>query len=525
MLSPFYLWLAVIFIISRSNASHLKNNGVFPKKFIFGAATAAYQIEGAWNEDGKGQSVWDEFVHRSPSPIANNETGDVACDSYHRWKEDLHLVSNLGMQYYRFSIAWTRLFPDGYVGKKINQAGLIYYKKLIQEVVKLGLMPVVTLFHWDLPLKLYQDGISWTNDSIIDIYVNYTRQVIKHFPEVSIWITVNEPRIYCRYSYGLGTLAPGIKESGILDYQCSYLILKAHAAVYRMYKKEFPLYKAPMSIVVDCQWYEPETNKTADIQAADRQQQFECGMYYHPVFIGDWPSVVVERVAERSKKEGYKKSRLPKFTQEEIKFIRGTHDYLAVNHYYTFLAADEPEAPYNHTDYDNDVRVINSRSPDWALASNKYAIVPWGVRRVLNWLKQQYGNNMIIITEMGTSDDGSSLNDYERINFYCDYFCEILEAMQIDRVRVIGLSVWSLMDNFEWNAGYASHFGLYNINFHNDTTLRRTPKRSVGFFKMLNKTRKLHCSGYKGNWTEPNWGPHGKEHYSYDNRLHRSHKL
>nr|WPM03629.1 glycoside hydrolase family 1 [Phyllotreta armoraciae] len=522
MLSPFYLCLTIIFIISQSNASRLKNNGVFPKKFALGAATAAYQIEGAWNEDGKGQSVWDEFSHRSPSPIANNATGDIACDSYHKWKEDVHLVTNLGMQYYRFSIAWTRLFPDGYVDKKINEAGLNYYKKLIQYVVKQGLKPAVTLFHWDLPLKLYKDGISWTNNSIIDIYVNYTREFIRHFPEVSMWITVNEPRTYCRYSYGTGILAPGIKESGISDYQCVYVILKAHAAVYRMYKKEFPHYKAPMSIVIDCQWYEPESNKIEDVQAADRQVQFECGLYYHPVFIGDWPSIVVERVAERSKKEGYKESRLPKFTEEEIAFIRGTHDYLSVNHYFTFLAANEKEAPYNHTDYDNDVRVINSRSPDWAAGSNKWAIVPWGVRKVLNWLKQQYGDNPIFITEMGVSDDGSSLNDYERINFYSDYICEILEAIQIDRVNVNALFVWSLMDNLEWNSGYDFHFGLYSINFHNDTTRKRTPKRSVSFFQRLSKTRKLHCSNYKGNWQEPSWGPFGKKHYSYESRLHRN---
>lgn len=174
------------------------------------------------------------------------------------------------------------------------------------------MIPVVTLFHWDLPLKLFDDGLSWTNPELIDHYVNFTRVVIQNFPQVGRWITINEPRILCRFSYGEGILAPGIKESGILDYQCSYVILKAHAAVYRMYKKEFPNYKgkllpfsqqifkaklmfvldiiqykksnccflAPMSIVMDCQWYEPETKDPEDVAAAERQQQFEV-IYIH----------------------------------------------------------------------------------------------------------------------------------------------------------------------------------------------------------------------------------------------------
>nr|AHZ59646.1 glycoside hydrolase family 1 [Phyllotreta striolata] len=520
MFTYFYIIL-IIFTISLSGASHLKNNGIFPKNFIFGAATSAYQIEGAWNADGKGQSIWDEFVHRSPSPIANNETGDVACDSYHRWKEDVHLVSNIGMQYYRFSISWSRLFPSGYANEKINEAGLKYYKKLIQEVIKRGLIPVVTLFHWDLPQKLYQDGISWTNPAIVNAFVNYSREVIKHFPEVGAtgkWATLNEPRMHCRNSYGLGVFAPGLQENGILDYQCFYVMLKAHAAVYRMYKKEFPHYKAPMSIVLDCQWAEPATKKPEDIAAAERQLTFECGIFFHPLFVGDWPSLVVERVAERSKKEGYKKSRLPKFTQEEIDFIRGTHDFLAFNHYYTFLVADEPEAPYNRTALENDVRAYNSKSPDWPVSSINWNIVPWGARKVLNYLKQQYGDHEMLITEIGVADDGSSLNDHLRINFYHDYFCEILEAMQIDRVKVIGISVWSLMDNFEWTEGYTPRFGLYYVN-RNGTKLSRTPKKSVSFFQKLSATKRLDCSNYNG--VSPSLGQYRKNRNSYGARSNR----
>ncbi|CAH1106430.1 unnamed protein product [Psylliodes chrysocephalus] len=409
--------ILVFFSLSLGEGVRLRNNGQFPRTFLFGAATASYQIEGAWREDGKGLSIWDEFTHRVPSPISNNDTGNIACDSYHRWKEDVHLTASLGVQYYRFSVSWTRLFPNGYVDK-INEKGLRYYNNLIQEILRCGLIPVVTLFHWDLPLKLFYDGLSWTNPELIDHYVNFTRVVIQNFPQVGRWITINEPRILCRFSYGEGILAPGIKESGILDYQCSYVILKAHAAVYRMYKKEFPNYKAPMSIVMDCQWYEPETKDPEDVAAAERQQQFECGMYYHPIFNGDWPPVVKARVAERSKKEGYKKTRLPQFTSEEIKFIKGTHDYLAINHYFTFLAGEEPEAPYTETHYENDVRVINSRMPNWELGSNSWAIVPWGARKVLNWIKQQYGDQDILITELGVADDGTSLEDDERIDFY-----------------------------------------------------------------------------------------------------------
>ncbi|CAG9856285.1 unnamed protein product [Phyllotreta striolata] len=512
--------LVLTLTILLKNAAGLKNNGRFPNDFLFGVSTASYQIEGAWLEDGKGLSVWDEFVHRNPSLVVNNDTGDVACDSYHRFREDVHLTAGLGVQLYRFSISWARLFPDGYVDK-INQKGLRYYKNLIQEVIRRGLKPVVTLFHWDLPLTLFQDGLSWTNPALIDIFTQYAKVVIENFPEVSIWITFNEPRVYCRYSYGEGVLAPGLSESGILDYQCTYVLIKAHAAVYRMYKRNFPQYQAPMSIVVDCSWYEPETKYPDDIEAGNRAQQFTCGMYLWPIFNGDWPKVVKDRIAERSYKEGYTKSRLPQFTPKEIEFIKGTYDYLGINHYSTFLTSDEPEAPYNDTDYGNDIRIVTTRMSRWGVGANNKAVVPWGVRKVLVWLKETFGDQKIFITEIGLADNGTSLDDYDRIDYYSDYYCEILEAMQVYGVDVFGISTWSLMDNFEWTSGYSMRFGLYAIDFYNDITLTRRPKKSVEFYKKLTKTRQLDCRNYNRVWPPLSWGPYGKEFFDYKHRCER----
>ncbi|CAG9830296.1 unnamed protein product [Diabrotica balteata] len=467
-------------------------NRKFPDDFEFGAATSAYQIEGAWNIDGKGESIWDTYVHRVPSPIKNGDTGDVACDSYYKYKEDVRLAAELGIKLYRFSISWPRVLPTG-KSDNISETGLNYYKDLVKEIRKYGMLPVATIYHWDLPQSLYDQGIQWSNVSLIPYIVDYARVVIRNLPDVSYWITINEPKQVCRVGYGSTYLAPGLNSSGLLEYDCAYVLLKSHAAMYRMYKKEFPDYKAPMSIVIDCQWIEALTNSPKDREAAERQRQFECGLYFNPVFNGDWPQVVKDRIAYRSEKANLTKSRLPSFTAEEIEEIKGTHDFLGLNHYYTMLAREEAEeAPFNETSWENDVGTVDSFDPNWVVESNGlFVIVPSGVLKVLRWIKKSYGNQKIIITEIGMSDNGTYLNDQDRIDFYTEYFCNILEAMD-EGVDVRVITYWSLMDNFEWTSGYSAHFGIYHVDFK-DSNRTRTPKESVGFVQKLARDKKLSC--------------------------------
>lgn len=408
--------------ISKTAASgYLKTRGKFSDKVLFGAATSAYQIEGAWNIDGKGPSIWDDLVHRVPSPIKNNDTGDIAAESYYRYKEDVRLAAELGLNVYRFSISWSRVLPTGYPNF-INYKGLQYYKNLVREIRKYHMIPAATIYHFDLPQRLFDDGHHWTNASVIPYLVDFARIVIQHLPEVGFWFTINEPREICHYGYGSDTFAPAIKSGGLLEYQCSYIILKAHAAVYHMYKREFPHYKAKMTIIIDCQWIEPFSNSEDDEEAAERQRQFECGIYYNPVFKGDWPEIVKKRIRDRSLAAGFPRSRLPQFTREEIEYIKGTADFLAINHYFTQLARDVCEAPPNETSYNADVGVADSFDPSWILESNGiFVSVPFGVRKVLKWLMERYEPKEIMITEIGMSDNGTYTNDSDRVAFYGDF--------------------------------------------------------------------------------------------------------
>nr|WPM03637.1 glycoside hydrolase family 1 [Phyllotreta armoraciae] len=498
-----YVHLSVLFLIFCS-ASTLrgKNNGRFPRHFKFGVATSSYQSEGSWNQDGKGPSIWDNFTHTHLERIVDRSNADVSVDFYHRYKEDIALAASLGVKAFRFSFAWPRIFPTGY-NTTINQKGVQFYKNLIREILKYNMIPVGTIYHWDLPLQLYNDGIDWNNPKIVNYIVEYARYVIKTFPEVGIWISINEPHMLCHMGYGLGSGAPGIIGNGKQEYMCAYLTLKSIGAIYRMYKKEFPHYKAKMAPALDCQWIESLSNSTENKEAAERQRQFECGMYYHPIFVGDWPPVVKERVEGRRIRANITEPRLPQFTQEEIKNIKGSADFIGLNHYFTVLAADLKEADSNVMSYDNDVGIVNSFKPSWIVQNNGFfSIVPKGVRKLLNWLKKSYGDHEILFTELGMTENGTSLEDDIRIDFYHDYMCNILSAINEDGVNVSGILAWSNTDSFEWTSGYTSHFGIIHIDI-NDPNKTRTPKKSAGFFRKLTRTRKLHCEKPNRKWPGP----------------------
>ncbi|CAH0552234.1 unnamed protein product [Brassicogethes aeneus] len=422
------------------------SNKSFPASFKFGTATASYQIEGAWNEDGKGENIWDRLTHTNPTAVKNSDNGDIACDSYHKYRDDVRLLKDLGVKAYRFSISWSRILPTGFTNK-VNKAGIQYYKNLIKELLDNGIEPMATLYHWDLPQPL-QDIGGWPNDILADHFANYARICFEAFGDsVKTWFTFNEAKQTCQQGYGTATMAPLIKSPGVADYLCTYTVLKAHAKAWHIYDDEFRGKQGGrISIVIDSDWFEPATDKKSDLEAAETRRQF---------------SVVIDRVDYRSKREGYAKSRLPKFTEEEVEYIKGTHDFLGFNTYTTSLVSKIKEPSFNETGY----------------------IVPWGTRKFLSWLKNTYNNPEIIITENGVSDDGR-LDDDVRIHYYTEYLSAILEAIHTDKVNVSGYLAWSLLDNFEWLAGYTEKFGLYHVDFSSPNRTR-TAKKSVGFFKKI----------------------------------------
>ena len=314
--------------------------GTFPEDFIFSTATAAYQIEGGWNEGGKGENIWDTFTHQTPSPIENGDTGDEACDSYHLFQEDVKLLVSLGVKAYRFSISWARVLPDGH-HNNINMEGVDYYNALISELINNNIIPMITLYHWDLPQDLQNIG-GWENPEIVDYFANYARVLFSLFGDrVKFWITLNEPVCTSVLGHGIGIHAPGKKDIGFTVYKVSYNLLKSHAAAFHVYNDEFkPKQNGKCGITLSSHFnYPKKENDSADIAAADRAAQFSLGWFAHPIFHpdGDYPSVMREYVDRKSKEQGLNQSRLPYFTEDEVNYIKGTSDFFGLNSYSTHL--------------------------------------------------------------------------------------------------------------------------------------------------------------------------------------------
>lgn len=251
-------------------------NKKFPENFLFGTATAAYQIEGGWSDDGKGENIWDHLTHTYPDKIIDYENGDISCDSYHKYLEDVELLKNLNVTHYRFSLSWSRILPTGFINK-INQAGVDYYKNLITALKTNGIEPFVTLYHWDLPQPL-QDIGGWPNPLLADYFANYARLAFTLFgDQVKNWMTFNEPLQVCQGGYA-GIAAPAVVSDGIGDYLCAHTLLKAHARAYHIYDKEFRASQnGRVSIVIDTSWIEPASDSKQDKKAAERVLQFQYG--------------------------------------------------------------------------------------------------------------------------------------------------------------------------------------------------------------------------------------------------------
>ena len=447
----------------------------FPENFQWGAATAAYQIEGAWQTDGRGLSIWDAFSH-TPGKVANGDNGDVACDHYHRLEEDVALMKQMGLKCYRFSISWPRVLPQG--RGPVNESGIAFYNTLIDLLLENGITPWVTLYHWDLPLALQMEMDGLTNPKIAEAFVEYADLCFERFGDrVKRWITLNEPMCSASLGYGIGVHAPG-RESDTEPYVVAHNLLVSHARIVDLYRRKYQdTQKGVIGITNNCDWREPLTDSAEDKAAAQRGLEFFMGWFADPVYFGDYPQVMRTNVGDR----------LPRFTEEERALLKGSSDFFGLNHYTTMLTSEpgsnrriEREVVRGNGGIYGDQNVTLSRGEDWQVTDMGWSIVPWGCRKLLEWIDQRYGHPPIYITENGCAmpgedDRATALNDTRRVDFLESYLAACHEAIS-NGVDLRGFMYWSFMDNFEWSFGYGKRFGLHWVDYK---TLERQPKASA----------------------------------------------
>ncbi|KAF8403882.1 hypothetical protein HHK36_011988 [Tetracentron sinense] len=487
-----------VVIASHDSASF--NRSSFPAGFVFGSASAAYQYEGAANEDGKGPSIWDYFTHNYPGRIADGSNGDVADDSYHRYKEDVSIMKEMGMDAYRFSISWPRLLPNGKTSGGVNKEGIRYYNNLIDELLSNGVQPYVTLFHWDLPQALEDEYGGFLSPHIVDDFRDYVELCYKEFGDrVKHWITLNEPLSFCSGGYNLGTLSPGrcskwvnancsTGNSGIEPYVVAHHQLLAHAAAVKVYKEKYQAsQKGIIGITLNSHWIVPFSKSKFNKEAAIRALDFMFGWFMDPITYGDYPHSMRSIVGNR----------LPKFSEEQSKMLKGSFDFLGLNYYTAYYAANFP--------YNNSINVSYTTDSQANLTSERNGIsigpvaggsswlyvYPRGIRDLLIYIKERYNNPVIYITENGISEINNgtlslkeALVDNMRIDYYSRHLLFIRRAIK-DGVDVRGYFAWSLLDNFEWNSGYTVRFGIYYVDYKDG--LKRYPKHSAIWFKKFLK--------------------------------------
>ncbi|KAM1417510.1 hypothetical protein ACFX1Q_021800 [Malus domestica] len=481
------------------------NRVSFPKDFVFGTASSAFQYEGAVKEDGRGPSIWDTFSHTF-GKIADFSNADVALDQYHRYKaslEDVQLMKDMGLDAYRFSISWTRIFPNG--TGQINQAGVDYYNRLIDALLAKGIEPYVTLYHWDLPQALEDRYNGWLNPQIIKDFATYADTCFQHFGDrVKHWITFNEPHTFSVHGYASGLQAPGrcsimrpllcrSGNSSTEPYMVAHNVILSHGTVADIYKRKYKSkQRGSVGASFDVIWYEPETNSTENVIATDIAQEFQLGWFLDPFIFGDYPSSMRRRVG----------SRLPTFSKSESTLIKGSLDFVGINHYTTFYGKNDTRDLIGGllNGSLSDSGAITLPFKNWKPIGDRansiwLYIVPEGMRKLMNYIKQKYGNPPVIITENGMDDPNSqfislkdALRDTKRIKYHHDYLANLLASIKQDGCNVKGYFAWSLLDNWEWTAGFTSRFGLYFVDYKDK--LKRYPKDSVQWFtNFLNSTQ------------------------------------
>lgn len=436
-------------------------NITFPENFIWGVATAAQQIEGAAFEDGRGASIWDVFS-RLPGTIKNGGIPDVCCDSYHNIERDVAMLKELGVKAYRMSFSWPRILPKG--TGEVNPAGIAYYKKLIAALKEAGILVNATIYHWDLPYALQCKG-GFGNRKIIDWYLEYSRVLFDNFGEdVDYWVTFNEP-IATYVGYAKGFFAPGLTDEKYAR-QCIHHLLLCHGEAVKLFRQR-NFQNGQIGVVVDV-WkhYPARPDNPEDIASAMMNNEIEgYGMFLHPLFCGGYSEELTAYMEELDL--------TPKMEEGDFETICQKLDFYGLNFY---------NGLYDNVD---ELRAQEQRKAEGGNYQDRPESHPEAVTDVLHMVKERYCPDIpIIITENGLpqdEDDPDILNDTERIEYVKAVLKGVWQAMD-EGVDVRGYTLWTLMDNFEWSAGYAARYGVYYTDYE---TMRFTPKQSAKWYHQV----------------------------------------
>ncbi len=433
----------------------------FPADFAWGFAASAYQIEGAAAEDGRGASIWDTFARR-PGAIADGTTGDVACDHYHRYPEDVRLMADLGVRAYRFSVSWSRVLPTG--TGSVNQAGLDFYRRLVDRLLQAGVQPLINLFHWDLPQAL-QDRGGFASPEVVGWFTDYTELVASNLGDrVTDWMTFNEPAVFAFLGHAEGIHAPGLRDwptaIRVADHE-----LRAHAAAAQVIRARVG--QAKIGLAMDVNQVMPASDSDRDRSAAEQWSSARDAWFLDPLFGRGYPALGLAAHRDAGHLEGVDLAEPP----------AGDLDYLGLNYYRR-----------------DSVRARSDRPFDWEIGPRpgseqtqmEWHVAPDGLRETLLELNRAYAPREIVITENGAAypdvvDPDGQVRDRQRLEYLARHVAAAGEALQAG-VPLTGYHVWSFMDNYEWSLGYSRRFGLTHVDFE---TQRRTPKDSARWYQRL----------------------------------------
>ncbi|MET7038202.1 GH1 family beta-glucosidase [Elizabethkingia miricola] len=428
----------------------------FGKDFIWGVSTAAYQIEGAHNLDGKGPSVWDKFVQKR-NKIFRNHTGDIACDHYNRYIDDLYLMHSMNIRNYRFSVSWSRILPEG--TGRINQAGIDFYNRLIDLSLELGITPWITLYHWDLPHSLEVKG-GWTNRDVKDWFGDYVAICVKNFGDrVKNWMVLNEPTVFSAAGYFFGVHAPGRKSiEGFLAAAHHAALAQAHGA--RVIKTLQP--ESNVGTTFSCSHVEPYTNREKDIKAAKKADLLLNRLFIEPLLGMGYP---VNEIKTLRRIEKYIKQN----DEQDLKFEM---DFIGIQNYTREIIRYAMFVPFLQA------KIVNAKDRNVEMTAMEWEVYPESIYHILKKFQAYENIPPLIITENGAAFpdtlQNNQVHDPKRLQYIQNILQQVLRAKQ-EGVNVNGYFVWTFLDNFEWAEGYHPRFGLVHVDFQ---TQQRTVKAS-----------------------------------------------